>query len=165
MTQASGSEATVAASPEHARLDPLAGTFEAEITMSSGSGEAFVARGTIVNSWDLGGRFLKQVYRGDPPGFEGRGYWGFNELTGNYETFWADTASSMMQVDTGTVDQTGKVWTMEGRFTHPQTGDPMVKRSVVTLLDADTHRIDVYFIAAGQEQTRAMRMLYRRVEA
>jgi hypothetical protein len=152
--------------PEHDRLKPFAGNFRARVKMWMGPGEPMVATGMMHSAFDLDGLFLRQEYRGDPgegpfPGFQGRGYWGYNLTTKRYEGFWIDTASSLMQTEFGTVDKSGKVWTMTGQMPDPQTGSPLTKRSVVTLQSDDQHKLEMYFGKDGQE-FKAMEIEYTR---
>lgn len=150
----------------HAKLEPFAGTFHAEVKLWMGPGDPQVSTGTMVSSFDLGGTFLKQVYKGDPnegpfPNFEGRGYWGFNKMTERYEGFWIDNASTMMQNETGELDASGKVWTMEGILPNPQAGGEMKKRSVITLIDDDHHSMEMYFETPDGE-SKGMEIQYSR---
>ncbi len=138
------------------RLKPFIGTFAAQVKLWMGPGEPMVSTGTMVNEVDLGGLFLRQDYNGDPsPGpfgnFAGRGFWGYNQTVKRYEGFWIDNASSIMQFESGELDDSGKVWTMHGSMPDPQTGDTMTKRSVITVQDDDHHKIEMYFSKAGQE--------------
>ncbi len=156
-----------ATTPEHARLEPFLGTFRAEVSMWMGPGEPMVMTGTMVNESDLGGRFVRQTYTGDgaegPFGaFEGRGYWGYNNVTKRFEGFWIDTASTMMQFESGDLDEAGSVWTMVGKMPNPQTGDEMTKRTVITLEDADHHSMVTYF-DVGEGEFKAMEIRYVRV--
>lgn len=152
---------------DHERLTPFVGTFKAEVKIWMGPGEPTVSTGTMTNTWALGGRFLHQDYKGDPspgpdpfPGFEGHGYWGFNKNTQRYEGFWIDTASTVMQHESGTVDETGKVWTMTGEIVGSD-GETTTKRSVITLVDNDQHGIEMYFIKSDHE-FKGMEIQYTR---
>ncbi len=145
-----------ALSEQHDKFKPFVGTFAAEVKLWMGPGEPMVSTGTMTGTLELGGRFLHQVFKGDPgggpfPDFEGRGYWGYNTTTNKYEGFWIDSGSTAMQNEVGDVDESGKVWTMIGEMTNPQTGQPMQKRSVITLQDNDRHKMEMYFIQGGQE--------------
>lgn len=142
--------------PEHEQLKPFEGTFRAQVKIWMGPGDPMVSTGTMENTMDLGGRFLRQTYTGDPsqgpfPNFEGRGFWGYNQIAKQYEGVWIDNASSVMQTDAGTIDSTGKVWTMSGAVPDPQTGASITKKSIITLQDDDHHRIEMYFVKDGQE--------------
>lgn len=159
-------EAMSATTPEHEKLKPFEGTFRAEVRMWMGPGEPMVSTGRMVNELDLGGRFLRQTYKGDPsdgpfPDFEGRGYWGYNNITKKFEGFWIDTASTMMQTEVGDLDESGKVWTMVGEMPNPQTGDNMTKRSVITVEDDDHHTMEMFF-DTGDGEVKSMEIQYQR---
>jgi hypothetical protein len=151
---------------EHERLRAFEGKFRAEVKLWMGPGDPMVSRGTMTNTMSLGGRFLEQVYEGDPgpggafPDFRGRGYWGFNAATRKYEGFWIDTASTFMQFETGDVDGSGKRWTMTGEMIGPD-GKKIVKRSVITYEDRDRHSLEMFFGDGGKE-TKAMEIRYTR---
>lgn len=168
MSDAPGHDFAKMAEPTeaHRKLAPFAGTFRAEVRIWMGPGEPNVSTGKMVSSWDLGGRFLKQEYKGDPnegpfPDFEGRGYWGYNKSTERYEGFWIDNASTMMQNEVGGLDESGRVWTMVGEVTGPQ--GKATKRSVITLDDDDHHRMEMYFDSPDGE-SKGMEIRYERAE-
>ncbi len=150
----------------HKKLEPFVGTFKATVKMWMGPGEPSESKGAMVNEWDLGGRYVKQTYstEGDdgPFGdFAGRGFWGYNTVTNEYEGIWMDTACTMMQSDKGQVDAAGKVWTMQGAFANPETGQPMNKRTVITLKDKDHHTMEMYF-QTPQGEFKTMEIQYSR---
>ncbi len=150
----------------HKKFEPFVGTFKAEVKMWMGPGEPFVSTGVMVNTLDLGGRFLRQIYTGDQtdgpfPNFEGRGFWGFNKATNKYEGFWIDSASTMMQTEVGAVDEAGKVWTMVGEMTDP-TRNKMKKRSVITLQDNDHHKMEMFMAGPDGNEAKGMEISYER---
>jgi len=150
----------------HGRLADFVGTFRAEVKMWMGPGEPAVTTGTMVNEVDLGGRFLRQTYTGDDsegpfPNFEGRGYWGFNKVTGKYEGFWIDNASTVMQFEAGDVDEAGQVWTMVGELPDPRTGGTMTRRTVITVEDGDHHTMEMFF-AGDEGENKGMEIRYSR---
>jgi hypothetical protein len=152
---------------DHERLSPFVGTFEAEVKIWMGPGDASVMTGTMNNTWSLGGRFVRQEYKGDSvpgpnpfPDFAGHGYWGFNKNTSQYEGFWIDTASTIMQHEKGSVDESGKVWTMTGEMVGPD-GEATQKRSVITLVDDDHHHIEMFF-TKGDQESKGMEIQYTR---
>jgi len=155
-------------SEPHRRFDPFVGTFKAEVKLWMGSGDPLVSTGVMVNTLDLGGRFLRQEYQGDQmdgpfPAFEGRGYWGYNTTIGTYEGFWIDNASTTMQTETGDVDDSGKVWTMVGEMINPNSKQPMKKRSVIVATDNDRHSMETYFTGPDGNEFKAMAIRYERV--
>ena len=151
----------------HKRFQPFIGTFAAEVKLWMGPGEPQVSTGVMENALDLDGRFLRQTYTGDPgdgafPNFEGRGFWGYNTVTNKYEGFWIDTASTVMQHEVGDVDASGKTWVMIGEMTNPQTGQPMKKRSVITLKDDDHNKLEMFFSGPDGGQSKGMEINYTR---
>lgn len=156
-----------ALSEAHKKLEPFVGTFKSEVKMWMGPGEPHVSTGVMTNTLDLGGRFLEQRYKGDQaggpfPNFEGRGYWGYNTVDNKYEGFWIDSVSPVMQTESGDVDADGRVWTMVGSMSNPETGQPMQKRSVITLQDNDHHKIEMYFSGPDGNEFKAMEINYVR---
>lgn len=159
--------AMAAPTEAHDKLKPFIGAFKAEVKMWMGPGDPMVSTGTMENTPDLGGRFLHQSYKGDPNEgpfgeFEGRGYWGYNTVDNRYEGVWMDTASTMMQTETGEVDESGKVWTMIGQMTCGQTGQPMTKKSVITLIDDNTHTMEMFFDKGDGNECKMMEIQYTR---
>lgn len=153
----------------HGRLDPFAGSFHTEIRIwTDVDAEPLILTGAMTNTWQLEGLFLQQEYVGeaDPPAsaFRGKGFWGFNTTTQRYEGFWIDNASSTMQFEYGSVDDSGKVWQMHGEFVSPQTGETMQKRSQITLIDEVHHQVQVFFKAGESSEVLAMEMRYTRVQ-
>ncbi len=155
-----------ALSEQHEKLKSFVGTFAAEVKLWMGPGEPMVSTGTMTSTLELGGRFLHQVFKGDPgggpfPDFEGRGYWGYNTAARKFEGFWIDTASTVMQTETGDLDASGRIWTMIGETTYP-TGKAMQKRSVITLKDDDHHVMEMYFKGPDGNEMKGMEIQYTR---
>lgn len=153
--------------PEHHRLEPFVGRFRARVTIFAGPGQSFESTGTMVNSWQLDGLYLQQDYVGDKPdgpfpSFAGKGFWGFNTTTRQYEGFWIDNASTTMQVETGNVDADGKVWIMHSRLVHPGTRSEQARRSVITITDQDQHRMDSFATGGDGREHKTMEIEYRR---
>jgi hypothetical protein len=152
---------------EHALLKPFEGKFRAVVKLFFGPGDPMVHEGTMNSSFQLGGLYLFQDYVGDPspgpwPAFLGQGFWGYNFGTKKYEGFWIDNASSMMQMETGTVDATGKVWTMLSTFTDPQSAKEVRKRTEIRLIDHNTHDMTTWMTDDSGHEVRTMEILYRR---
>ena len=151
--------------PEHELMKPFEGTFKSEVKMWFGPGEPSISTGTMINSWDLGGLYLTQHYTGDAmegpfPGFQGRGYWGYNQGQKQFEGFWIDNVSSAMQTEQGNVDPSGKVWEMRSEFHH---GDAvMQKRSEIKVVSDDEHVMSSFVTPPGGEEFKNMEITYKR---
>lgn len=163
-------EAMSRLSPEHSRFEPFVGTFRATVKLWMGPGEPMVSTGTMVNTLELGGRYLHQHYTGnaDPgpfSGFQGRGYWGYNTMSRKWEGFWIDSASTMMQTESGTLDSTGKVWEMRGSYEcGASPGGKMSKRSVITLIDNNRHTLQMFMPGPDGKETKGMEIAYERAK-
>ena len=152
---------------EHKNLDPFAGTFRSEVKIWMDPGDPMVSTGTMTNTFQLDGLYLHQDYVGDPTegpfaSFKGQGFWGYNTTARKYEGFWIDNASTTMQMESGNIDADGKVWEMYSEFTHPGTGQVMKKRSVITLIDDDHHKMETFFVMDGQPDFKNMEINYER---
>jgi len=151
---------------EHERLADFVGTWRATVTMWMGPGEPMVSTGTMVNTMDLDGRYLREEYTGDPndgpfPSFAGRGYWGFNNVTQVYEGFWIDNASNQMGLEYGHFDPKTKSWNMKGHTAQPG-GETMARRSVITLVSENEHTMEMFFEGPDGKETKCMHIKYVR---
>jgi Protein of unknown function (DUF1579) len=151
-------------------LAPMEGTFRTEVFFFMGPGEPHKSTGTMINSWDVGGTFLKQHYTGDQsdgpfPAFTGRGYWGYNKVDERYEGFWIDNASTMMQHEQGQVDSTGRSWEMHSTFTHPETKQMCKKRTVFAIQDDDHNSMTTYMEFVSGDETKVMEIRFTRANA
>ena len=151
-----------ASTGQRTRLEPFAGTFNAEVKLWTGRGDPMVSAGLMTSKLVLGGRYLQQAFKGDPsPNTEGYGFWGCNQATNKYEGFWLDTNSARMRIEVGDVDDTGRVWTMFGEIIGP-TGNAMKKRSVITLEDNDHHKVEMFFTRPDGTEVKILEINYER---
>ena len=92
--------------PEHAALEEIVGTFDAEVAAWAGPyDEPMRSQGRMINRWALGGRYVigefRGYFRGQP--FEGLSILGFDRSRNVYISTWGDTASTwFLPFSTGT---------------------------------------------------------------
>lgn len=151
---------------QHQELQALAGIFRSEVRLWMGPGDPMLLTGTMTHEIDLGGLFLRQTYVGDPsegpfPAFEGRGFIGYNTVDKRWESLWIDNASPMLQIEFGDYDPAEKVWHLKGEMTNPQSGEPMAKRTVMTVVDDDRLRMEMYF-GTPDGESKGMEIHYQR---
>ncbi len=150
----------------HKHLNAFEGTWKAACKMWQKPGAPPMEYGgDMTNTWELGGRFLKQSFKAPLFGgvFEGIGYFGYNIHANRYEGVWMDTASTIMQLETGSVDATGKVFSMSGEFPSPM-GGTMKKRTVITVRSQDEHLFEMYFTAGNFPEMKMLEAVYTRVK-
>jgi hypothetical protein len=151
---------------QHKLLEQFVGEWDSEVKIWMGPGDPFVSQGVMRNTLDLGGRFLQQHYANNDGSFNGRGYWGYNTLDERWEGFWIDDMATFFQLERGRYDASSKSWEMAGEMTDPGSGQPMKKRTVITISDADHHTMETYFTQttgehAGHEH-KCMEIRYAR---
>jgi hypothetical protein len=148
--------------PQHESIARFAGTWRAEVQLwMDPTGDPMVSHGTMTNQMIVGDRFLQQEYHDDAGMFEGRGFWGYNDVDKRYEGFWIDSMANFFQLERGQLNESGKVYEMRGSMTNPQTKQEMSKRSVITYLGPDEHTIAMYF-GGEQGEHKAMAIHYKR---
>ncbi|HED54235.1 MAG TPA: DUF1579 domain-containing protein [Phycisphaerales bacterium] len=163
-----GTDCEMMAEPraEHKQLEKFVGTWRSKVQLWMGPGEPMQSAGTMVNTMDLGGRFLKQVYTGDSensdfPDFAGRGFVGFNAFTNQYEGFWIDTAGTQMSFESGSFDQASNSWTMTGKV-DMGPGNKVAKRSVITIINDNEHTLEMFMDTPDAGETKVMHIHYTR---
>lgn len=151
---------------EHKLIAEFVGTWKSTVQMWMGPGEPMVSAGTMKNTMLLDGRYLEQVYTGDPnpgpfPNFAGRGFWGYNNVTGQYEGYWIDNASNQMAMEYGQYDPKSKSWNMTGEMVMPGVG-PMKKRSLITKVSDREHTLEMFFTGPDGQESKGMYIRYVR---
>ena len=126
------------------------------------------ASGEMTNEWVLGGRFLEGRFKGEVMGqeFDGLSYWGYDRYAGVYNGAWRDSMSTMTYTNKGTVDPTGKVFTMHGAMPDPAEGGRMVISTEVTrIIDNNKHVMEFYKELADGTIMKVMEMTFTRKKA
>jgi hypothetical protein len=151
----------------HKKLEDLVGTWEAEAKMwMRGPGsEPSVTKGSATNSWVLGGRFLRQEYKGEMMGmpFEGIGYTGYDNYNKKYVSYWIDNSTTQMSTMSGVVDQSGKMFTLYGTMDEWTTGENgKTVKYVWRIINKDKHVFEVHDLSIGEPNTKMMELTYTR---
>ncbi len=148
----------------HRHLDAFAGEWDCKLKMQEAPGAPMQeSSGSMKNEWILGGRQLQQSYKGDFMGmdFEGRGTWGYDNVSKKYQGTWTDTTVTSIMTTEGTCDASGKVFTMTGEFSDPM-GGKVKQRQVITVKDDNTHTMDFYMTGPDGKEFKSMEMTYTR---
>jgi hypothetical protein len=153
--------------PMHKKLEPLAGTFVAHAKFfTPGTTEPQESTGTSVQKWILGGRFLQQEFSGSMMGkpFTGVGYFGYDNASKRYSGTWMSTMTTSLQVQTGTVDDSGKVFTMVSTYKDANTGQEHDNRSVVTIIDNDNNKYETFENGPDGKEYKVLEVTYARTK-
>ena len=140
----------------HKKLAKMAGdwTFTNKMWMAPGQPPQ-ESTGTMHAETILGGRYVQSVWKGSMMGepFEGRATEGYDNVSKQLVSSWVDNMGTGIMVSTGSCEDGGKKCTTTGTFSDPMTGGPSTMRSVVTWLDDNSFKNEMYGKdpASGQE--------------
>lgn len=122
--------------------------------------------GTSVCTSLMDGRFTKIEYTGDPsehmPGWTGLGYYGYNNGTGKFESFWMDSMSTGMMTQTGTYNAAKKEFNWTGTWTDPLTKETVKTRSVEKFPNDNTMILEMYETRPGKSEFKNLEIAYSR---
>src|SRR5262249_35000428 len=128
-----------AASPEHARLTAMAGTWDVEMTFWFQPGRPGVAtRGTSTISALFDGTFIEEKIEGALNGtpFTTLSWTGYNTGTHQYEATRIASTNTIRIAETGSYDE--KTNQFELKADYPMAGDTWHQRTVIQQTSADT---------------------------
>jgi uncharacterized protein DUF1579 len=148
----------------HRRLAPMVGKFNAmtEFVMAPGTPPQ-KHDGTSENELVLGGRYLRQVYRGLAMGmpFEGIGYTGYDNPSKRYVGTWMDTFGTGLMNSVGTGKPSDKKMTFAAEAIEP-SGKKVLFDCIITIEDHDHHAYEMWTKAPNGKRFRTMRVEYVR---
>jgi hypothetical protein len=149
---------------EHRALDALVGKYKVETKMwMDPLMQPDVATGIAEYSWILDGHFLSLDYHGEFQGrrFDGQSLFGFNNMTGKYESTWVDSMSTQIMKSEGTADASGKVITFAGEFLCPIRQGPQKIREVMTI-GTDKHTYEMFDRTPDGKEYKSLEITYTR---
>jgi len=150
---------------DHKFLEPMVGMWNVKVTSwETPGGPAKSSVGTAETAWVLGGRFVKESFKGEFEGmpFEGLGFTGYDNLKKKYTASWMDSMSTMTMSLTGSADRAKKVLTMSGTMDDAMTGKPIAITAVTRIVDAGSHVYEMYGPDKAGKQFKMMEILYTR---
>jgi hypothetical protein len=124
-------------------------------------------RGTNVNSWMFGGRFLKQEVKGGSPEmpWEGLGIIGYDNIAGRYESVWFDGMATGIAHAHGAWDPAAKTLTETGTMSDMMTNTKDKPfRGVWKSIDANTNLYEMFTTAPDGKEYRNMEIIYTRAQ-
>lgn len=124
-----------------------------------------VMEGTSENKMVLGGRYLKQMFKGSFAGqpFDGIGFTGFDNVTKKVQGVWMDSMSTGVMVSTGEIDASGKAIASVMTYGDPVTGKAKTSRDVVRIVGPDQHVMEMYDNGPDGKEFLMMEITYTRV--
>jgi len=147
----------------HSHLADMAGTWTMTVTSwQSPDTEPMVASGSCERTMELGGRVLVERVATEMMGqtFEGVGQTGYNNVTGEYWSTWADNMSTGLISMTGEVE--GETMVFEGETTDPIKGKMIPMRVVISHDGPDKEISEFYMAGPDGEMWKSMVIVYER---
>jgi hypothetical protein len=150
----------------HKKLNDLVGVWDAETKMwVGGPGQPAVSKGSAEYSWVLGGRFLREDFKGDIMGMPmtGFGFTGYDNYAKKYTGVWVDNMGTALSTMEGTFDRSGKVLTLYGKMDEWATGELSKNVKYVTrIIDKDKHVFEIHDLSIGEPNTKIVEITYTR---
>ncbi len=149
----------------HRKLEPIVGTFDVKTTSWMAPGKPpEESTGTSENRWVLSNRFVEQTVTGTMMGqpFSGVGFTGYDNYKKKYVGAWMDTLGTMIMTSTGTMDASGKKLTSWSVVDDVVAKKPAKYRSVLTILDNDHHKFEMFGPGPDGKSFKALEISYTR---
>ncbi len=152
-----------AASPEHARLAAMCGTWDAEMTFVLRPGAAGIPSKAISTIKPLlGGLFVEETIEGTLNGrsFTTMAWTGFNTSTKQYEATRIASTNDARIAEAGTYDDETNQFELKADY--PLAGDTWHQRTVIQQPSADTMIATSYLSFASVPEWKAVEIKYSR---
>jgi uncharacterized protein DUF1579 len=153
--------------PEHAVLNPLEGNWNVTSShwMKPGA-KVQKSTGSSSMAWVMGGRFLKQDYKGDMMGqpFEGQGYFGYDKVKKEYVSVWMDNMSTGLFEGSGSYDAATKTVTQSGTFSCPVAGPNRWFEWKWQIVSKDKNIFSMYMKDPAGKEFKGMEIIYTRAK-
>lgn len=150
--------------PEHKKLESMAGTWDAKVKMWMKPGAApEESAGTSEAKSIMGGRYLEEKFEGTAMGqpFTGQGLTGYDNVQKKYVGTWADSMGTGIMTSTGKADASGKM-NMTGTMWDPMTGKMSTVKEVMTFVDDDHHKFEMWGAGPGGKNFKMLEIEYTR---
>jgi Protein of unknown function (DUF1579) len=112
----------------------------------------------------MGGRYVEHHWKGNMMGmpFEGRGTDAYDNGTKQYVSSWIDNMGTGIMMQTGTCDDAGKTCTYSGETFDAMSGKKITMRSVITWVDNDTFKNEMYGPDPTGKEAKMMEIVAKR---
>ncbi len=153
----------------HKFLENWVGNWDASTKMWQAAGApAEESKATSVGTMMMGGRYFSEEVKGtfDMGGgevaFEGKALMGYDNAKKKYFSLWIDNFGTGLWEEWGERSADGKSITTTGEGYDPMMGVTHKSKSVATLVDANTRRLEMYKGMPDGTMFKAMEITYKR---
>lgn len=148
----------------HKMLEQYNGVFNATTTMWMMPGaEPTVSSGTVTNDMAHGDRYQKSMYSASMQGmpFSGESTTAYDNMKKIFINTWIDNMGTGMIYSEGKWNADKKTVTYLGNMSEPMSGQDLKVRQVVTYIDSDNYKMEMYYDVNGSE-FKSMEAVYTR---
>ncbi len=152
-------------SKAHEMLAKDTGTWDAEMTFwMPESPEPQKATSVATYKMILDGKYQEGVFKGDMWGmaFEGRGTTAYDNASKEFIATWIDNMGTGMMVSRGQYDEASKTLTFNGAMVDPVTGKEKKVKEVITYIDDNTQKMEMFDIDANGKEFKNMEINSKR---
>jgi hypothetical protein len=151
----------------HKVLDPLVGKWKTHMKMwMDPAAPVQESDGTSEFQWIMGGRYLEEhdnsTFMGQP--FEGRCTWGFDNMKKKYVGTWIDNMGTGIMQSEGSYDASKKAFNYAAMGPDPTMSKYVPMRIVMTLVDANTTKMEMFGPDKSGKEYRGMEITYTRAK-
>lgn len=114
----------------------------------------------------LDGHYQEGIYKGEMWGmpFEGKSTTAFDNASQEYISTWMDNMGTGIMIMRGTYDETSKTLTLTGSMIDPVTKKDKKQKEVLTYIDDNTQKMEMYDVNANGKEFKTMEILSKRVK-
>lgn len=152
-------------SKAHEMLAKDNGTWDAEMTFwMPENPEPQKATSVATYKMILDGKYQEGVFKGDMWGmpFEGRGTTAYDNASKEYIATWIDNMGTGILVSRGQYDEATKSITFKGAMVDPVTGKEKKIKEIITYIDENTQKMEMFDIDAKGKEFKNMEILSKR---
>lgn len=150
----------------HKMMTTYNGRFTTKSTMWFTPGApATESTGAVTNDMYMGDRYQKSIYSGDMMGmpFKGEATMGYDNARKVFVSTWIDNMGTGIMYGEGEWNAATKSIETKGTQTDAMTDGKIPYREVLTFIDEDHYRMEMYNVYNGEEY-KSMEILYERVK-
>lgn len=151
----------------HKMLSKGAGTWNDENKMWMAPGQPpMESKSVSVCKPILGGRYIQTTSKGKFQGmdFEGISTTGYDNAKKVFFNTWVDNMGTGIMTSEGTWDPATKSVTFKGKMVDPMSGKDVDFREVYTVVDENTHKLEMYNAGKDGSEFKSMEMISRRAK-
>jgi hypothetical protein len=153
--------------PDHKVLDACVGKWTTHVKIwMDPAAPATESDGTGEGKWIMGGRYLQEDFKGTVMGqpFEGMGITGFDNMKKAYVGTWIDNFGTGIMTSEGTYDAAKKTISCTSQCPDATMTKYVSSRMVSTLIDANTHKLEMFAPDKSGKEYRSMEITYTRAK-